>query len=353
MRRYKKMKFNVKIASILAAFTFSMLLIITAILLFKGHEHLMMLHITDSEEVIHHFDMALRETAIWTIALLLVVILISSLLIARVLTRPIQEMNHFALRLVRGDRHLNISYKIDDPIGQLGQSLLKLDNTLSTYELRRKEMTQDLAHEIRNPLASIKSYLSAFEDGVWTATPERLQACVEEIDRLIILVGELDTLNDINNPTFKVMTKKEAIANLIEKSVISLASELLAKEIEVELNLDRTIYAQVDALRINQILHNVIKNAMHHVQKEGVIVIRLYKQGGNYVILVHDNGIGMDEETSKKVFERNYRGESRYTGNGIGMTITKKLVEAHGGTISVSSEKNVGTTFSIEMPFST
>lgn len=92
---------------------------------------------------------------------------------------------------------------------------------------------------------------------------------------------------------------------------------------------------------------------MHHVQKEGVIVIRLYKQGGNYVILVHDNGIGMDEETSKKVFERNYRGESRYTGNGIGMTITKKLVEAHGGTISVSSEKNVGTTFSIEMPFST
>ena len=99
-------------------------------------------------------------------------------------------------------------YTINDQIGQLGQSLLKLDETLSTYELRRKEMTQDLAHEIRNPLASIKSYLSAFEDGVWIPTPERLQACVEEINRLIILVGELDTLNDINSPTFKVSTQR-------------------------------------------------------------------------------------------------------------------------------------------------
>ena len=73
------MKFNIKVAFIIAIFSLSMLLIITGILLYKGHEHLMMLHITDSQEVIHHFDMALRETALWSIALLLIVILISSL----------------------------------------------------------------------------------------------------------------------------------------------------------------------------------------------------------------------------------------------------------------------------------
>ncbi|GIN87421.1 hypothetical protein J6TS2_38070 [Heyndrickxia sporothermodurans] len=344
------MKFNIKVASIIAIFSSCMLLFITVILLYKGHEHLMMLHITDSEELIHHFDMALRETALWSLALLLIVILISSLLIARALTRPIQELNHFALRLVRGDRHLNISYTINDQIGQLGQSLIKLDETLSAYELRRKEMTQDLAHEIRNPLASIKSYLSAFEDGVWVATPDRLKACVDEIDRLIILVGELDTLNDINSPTFKVIMKDQPIANLVEKSVIALASELLENEIQIELDLDKTIHAKVDALRLNQILHNIIKNAMYHVQKGGTIFIKLFKKSSYYIILVHDNGIGMDEETSKKIFERNYRGGNRYTGNGIGMTITKKLVEAHDGTISVKSEKNQGTTFCIKMP---
>src|SRR5690606_15601446 len=101
------MKFNIKVALIIAIFTSCMLLFITAILLYKGHEHLMMLHITDSEELIHHFDLALRETALWSIGLLIIVILISSLLIAKALTRPIQELNHFALRLVRGDRNLN------------------------------------------------------------------------------------------------------------------------------------------------------------------------------------------------------------------------------------------------------
>ncbi|MFJ3389459.1 sensor histidine kinase [Lysinibacillus sp. NPDC086135] len=347
------MKFNTKITLIIAVFSLCMLLFITAILLYKSHEHLMMLHITDSKEVIHHYDMALRETALWSLGLLLIVILISSFLIARTISRPIQELNHFALRLVRGDRHLNMSYTINDQIGQLGQSLIRLDETLGAYELRRKEMTQDLAHEIRNPLASIKSYLSAFEDGVWAATPDRLQACVEEIDRLIILVGELDTLNDINNPTFKVIMKEQPIANLIEKSVIGLASELLEKEIQVDLDLDKEIHAKVDALRLNQILHNIIKNAMYHVQKEGSIFIKLLKNNSHFIIIVHDNGIGMDEETSQKVFERNYREKNQYTGNGIGMTITKKLVEAHGGKISVKSEKNISTTFRIQIPLST
>lgn len=330
-----------------------MLLLITYILLYKGHEHLMMLHITDSQDVIHHFDMALRETALWSLALLLIVILISSFVIARTLTKPIQEMNHFALKLVRGERHLKMSYRINDQIGQLGQSLVKLDQTLSAYEQRRKEMTQDLAHEIRNPLASIKSYLSAFEDGVWVPTPERLQACDEEINRLIKLVGELDTLNDINNPTFQVITQNNQIADLIRKSVIALSSELLEKEIQLNLELDDTICAKVDALRMNQILHNIIKNAIYHVQQEGQIDIKLYKQNKEYTILVKDNGIGMDEETRQRIFERNFRFNNRYRGNGIGMTITKKLVEAHGGIISVKSHVNEGTTFYIKMPLST
>ncbi|MEK4229157.1 sensor histidine kinase [Solibacillus sp. FSL H8-0538] len=347
------MKFSIKISAIIAIFSTCMLLMITAILLYKGHEHLMMLQITDSEVLIRHFDMALRETAFWSVGLLIIVIVVSSILIARVLIRPIQEMDRFALRLVRGERNLSISYKENDQLGQLGQSLIKLDETLSTYELRRKEMTQDLAHEIRNPLASIKSYLNAFEDVVWTATPERLHACVEEINRLIILVGELDTLNDINSPTFKVVMKEQPIAYLIEQSVITLASELLEKELQVELDLDKTIHAKVDALRMNQILHNIIKNAMYHVQKDGIISIRLYKQKKDFLIIVKDNGIGMDEETSKKIFERHFRSENKYTGNGLGMTITQKLVQAHGGTITVGSEKNVGTTITITMPSST
>ncbi|MBD1372324.1 HAMP domain-containing histidine kinase [Hazenella sp. IB182357] len=347
------MKFNIKVAAIIAIFSSGMLVFITAILLYKGHEHLMMLRISNSKEVIHHFDMALRETALWSLGLLLIVTVISSVLIASAITRPIQELNGLALKLVRGDRNLSIGYTINDQIGQLGRSLKQLDETLNVYEWRRKEMTQDLAHEIRNPLASIKSYLSAFEDGVWTATPDRLQACIEELDRLIMLVGELDTLNDINSPIFQVNMSVQPIADLIEKSVVSLASELLAKEIQVKLDLDKTIHAKVDALRLNQILHNIIKNSMYHIQEEGSLFIKLYIEKNDYIILVRDNGVGMDEETSEKIFERNYRGGNRYTGNGIGMTITQKLVEAHEGTISVKSEKNIGTTFCIHMPIST
>lgn len=348
------MKFNMKIVFIVTIFTSAMLVIITGILLYKGHQHLKMLRITDSTVLIRHFDMALRETALWSLGVLLLVIIVSSVLIARGLTKPIQEMNHFAMQLVKGERNLKISYEMNDQIGQLGRSLMKLDRTLNEYEKRRKEMTQDLAHEIRNPLASVKSYLSAFEDGVWIATPERLHACAEEINRLIILVGELDTLNDINSPAFKVMPKEEQVSKLIEQSVITLASELLDRQINMKLDLDQSLLAQVDALRLNQILHNLIKNAMYHVQQNGVITIKLFRQSTrHYVIVVQDNGIGMNEETVQKVFVRHFRKENRYYGHGLGMTITQKLVHAHGGIITVNSEKNVGTTFFIKMPFST
>ncbi|MFG3613349.1 sensor histidine kinase [Rummeliibacillus stabekisii] len=347
------MKFNIKIAAIITLFTSSMLIVITGILLYKGHQHLMMLHITDSAPLIQHFDMALRETAMWSLLVLIFVIIVSSVIIARGLTRPIQEMNQFALQLVHGSRNLSIRYEVDDQIGQLGQSLMKLDRTLDEYEKRRKEMTQDLAHEIRNPLASIKSYLSAFEDGVWTATPERLHSCVEEINRLIVLVGELDTLNDINNPMFKVTTNEEQVAKLVEQSVITLASELLERQIQIELDLDQNLQAQVDALRLNQILHNIIKNAMYHVHENGVISIKLHSKAEHFQIIVQDNGIGMTEETLKKIFVRNFRNESHYYGSGLGMTITQKLVEAHGGSITVKSKQNVGTTFTIRIPFST
>lgn len=347
------MKFNIKIAFIVAAFTMSMLFIITVILLYKGHEHLMMLNITNSQEVIHHFDLALRETALWSIALLLIVIMISSLLIARILTKPIHEMNKFALSLVKGKRNLKINYTIDDQIGQLGQSLLKLDQTLTVYERRRKEMTQELAHEIRNPLASVKSYLSAFQDGILNPTTKNLQACTEEMDRLITLIGELDTLNDINHPTFKISKNDCNIAKLIEKAVTGVASELLEKEIHLKLEVDETIYAEVDELRINQVLHNIIKNAMYHVSKEGTIKITLFREETHFCILIYDNGVGMDLETRNRIFEWNYREKNAYEGRGIGMTITKKLVEAHGGEITVKSNLNEGTTFHIQIPFST
>ncbi|MFG3611403.1 sensor histidine kinase [Rummeliibacillus stabekisii] len=347
------MKFNIRIALIIAAFSLTMLLIITAILLYKGHEHLMMLRLKDAEEVIHHFDMALAETAVWSIGLLFIIILVSSFFIARTLTKPIQELNHFALQLVKGKRDLNITYTIDDQIGQLGQSLKTLDKTLSVYEVRRKEMTQDLAHEIRNPLASVKSYLSAFEDGVWKATPKRLEGCIEEIDRLILLVGELDTLNDINSPTFKINKQLHQVAPIIESAVISLASELLEKKIEVNLTLDQSIFASVDSLRLNQILHNIIKNALFHLPVKGTLAIQLLNKSQDELqIIISDNGSGMDEETSSKLFERHYRGQNNYKGSGIGMTITKKLVEAHGGQVFVKSLLDKGTTFTISLPIS-
>ena len=121
----------------------------------------------------------------------------------------------------------------------------------------------------------------------------------------------------------------------------------------MELDLDQNLLAQVDALRLNQILHNLIKNAMYHVHENGVITIKLFRQSNYYEIVVQDNGMGMDEETAQKVFVRHFRNENRYYGQGLGMTITQKLVHAHGGIITVKSEKNVGTTFYIKMPLST
>jgi len=341
------MKLTLKITMILTLFTFSALAISTVILLDRAHKHFKMLETGPNQALLEHFDMALRETAIWTLAILLLIVLFASFLLARMIIKPMHTLEHFALQLVEGKRHISLPPMPNDAIGQLGNSLKTLDKTLAHYEQSRNDMTQNLAHEIRNPLATLKSQWSAFEDGLWDVTPERLAACTAELDRLIDLVSELDQLNTINHPQFSIQRMQQPIAPIIEKTATLYATVCLAENIQLKIDVPTQLKAFVDDKRLIQILQNLFKNAVHAVKSDGTIHCYAAEQQQGVLISIADTGGGSG--TPAKLFERHFRSTTS-TGQGLGLTITKALVEAHDGTIYMANNDMGGMTCQLFIP---
>ncbi|RUS58106.1 hypothetical protein QI30_02880 [Kurthia sp. 3B1D] len=341
------MKLVVKITILLTLFTFSTLIISMYILLHKAHKHFQMLDSSQNDALLAHFDMALRETASWTLLILFVVISIASFLLARMIIKPMHILQAFALKLVKGERYVSLPSMPNDAIGQLGCSLQTLDKTLAQYEQSRNEMTQNLAHEIRNPLATLKSQLSAFEDGLWEVTPARLSNCTAELDRLIGLVAELDQLNVINDPKFTIERKNQFIAPIIEKTAMLYAPICLSKKMELAIDVAPHLKGFVDEKRLTQILQNIFENAIHAVESDGRIQCYAKENGQSLCIIIADTGGG--SPTPEQLFTR-YVSSTSSSNKGLGLTITKALVEAHQGTIMMKNNDIGGMTCQIDLP---
>lgn len=349
-----------RLAFIFIGMVTGILVIATVILIFVTHYHITMFlqQIPESVPFLSHlnihFERAMLQSITFTeIGAVLVAIFVSLSVTKRIIT-PLADMRKAAEQMRQGDLASRVVIQGHDELADLGQSLNHLAEQLQKQEELRKTMTADIAHELRTPLSTLKSHMEAFEDGIWEPTPERIHSCYEEIERLIHLVGDLEELTYMESPEFSLHLQREDIRQILRQAISSVKAAYFQKNVQLNLGDGEPVLVDVDQQRIGQILVNLLTNALKFTSPGGSVQVEVYEEKEQVVISVVDTGIGMAKNEIPFVFERFYRVDKsrnrKYGGGGIGLTIVKRLVEAHGGQVAIESEQGKGTKVSILLP---
>lgn len=270
------------------------------------------------------------------------------------IANPLDKISRKALSLAEGKYKERLK---DDSntkeIGILTDTINQLSDALESKDKLRKQLTQDVAHELRTPLTSVQGHMEAMIDGVWEMNVERLSSCYEEIIRIKKLIGSIEDLSGAENDNLLLNKEEFDFTGLVKRLLNNYHNELLAKNISVVYDEEENyIYADKD--KMSQILNNLLSNSIKYSKEETKIFISCNIEPKVVTIRIKDTGIGIKETDLPFIFERFYRADksrSRRTGGvGIGLTITKAIVNAHGGEIEAKSKYEEGTEFIITLP---
>ncbi len=235
---------------------------------------------------------------------------------------------------------------------ELSISVKELAERLNSQESLRKRMTTDIAHELRTPLAAIQSHIEAFLDGVWEPNDEKLSVIHGEIIRLTKLINELSELSIVEDDEINLKLSNVDISSTLNNIIESYEPMFLDKNINIDKNIQNDVNFMGDIDYLKRIFVNILSNAIKYTNENGSVSVSLEQIKDKIRIIVKDTGIGIPKEDLKYIFERFYRSDlsrNRQTGGtGIGLTITKALIEAHGGTIKIDSEVGRGTNVIVE-----
>jgi two-component system OmpR family sensor kinase len=281
--------------------------------------------------------------------------LLLTFVLSRRMTSPIGVLAKTARRLGRGDLSQRVQLQGEGEVAALAQAFNSMAVDLEHAEQLRRNMVADVAHELRTPLSNIQGYLEAIRDRVIKPDAATIRSLSEETALLSRLVNELQELSLAEAGELKLVYQAEDVAKLVKQAVIPWQPKVAAKEISLSLDLpDNLPLVNIDWQRINQVLNNLLENAVAHTHKGGTINVAAITRSDWVEVSVSDTGEGIPAEDLPHIFERFYRvdkSRARATGgSGLGLTIARRLVEAHGGKITVQSELGKGSRFSFTLP---
>jgi len=292
---------------------------------------------------------------IWGGLIAVAIAVIITFFLSRRILAPVEALTSAAKRLGRGDFSQRVQVKDRSELGELANTFNSMANDLERAEQLRQNMVADVAHELRTPLSNIRGYLEAIRDGVMGPDADTIRSLDEEAALLSRLVDDLQELSLAEAGELKLVCQAEDIGELIKQTVDGAKAQAMAKGVSVSIDLpDKLPPVNIDSHRISQVLRNLLENAVAHTAKGDAITVSA-KQQENYVeVAVNDTGEGIPVEGLPNIFERFYRvdkSRARVTGGtGLGLTIAKRLIEAHGGKIEVESELGKGSRFSFTIP---
>ena len=294
-------------------------------------------------------SLTLAATAAGLLALLL------TLALSRRIVGPLESLTSAARRMTEGDLSQRVDPQGVGEIGELAKAFNAMAESVARNELLRSHMVSDVAHELRTPLTNVSGYLEGLRDGVFEPSAETLDSVLREAQMLGRLVDDLHELTVAEAGQLRLERQPVAGADVVERAANAARPQAVARGLTIDVDLDAELPpVEVDPNRIGQVLRNLLNNALAYTPTGGAVVISARCSQGWVEIRVADTGVGIAEEDLPYVFERFYRSDRSRTratgGTGLGLTIAKRIVEAHGGTIQVESQPGRGTKFSFTVP---
>ncbi len=300
---------------------------------------------------------AIGRFLIWGALAAVAIALLITFFLSRQISAPVKSLALAARRLGQGDLSQRVQYKDKGEMGELAQAFDSMASNLERTEQLRRNMVADAAHELRTPLSNISGYLEAIRDGVKKPDVDIINTLDQEAALLSRLVDDLQELSLAEAGELRLDRQMEDITKSINQAVAAKQTQAAAKGVLVTTDLSNELSpVNIDSRRIGQVLHNLMDNALAHTAKGGTITVMARQKGNLVEVAVTDTGEGIPAEDLPNIFERFYRvdkSRARATGgSGLGLTIAKRLVEAHDGTIEVQSELEKGSRFSFTIPIS-
>jgi two-component system, sensor histidine kinase and response regulator len=253
-------------------------------------------------------------------------------------------------------RDVTAQVRAEKTMTQQALQLRAQNESLSGLDRLKDEFVGLVSHELRTPLASILGYVEILrEEGVSGPEAERCAEVIERnAQRLLRLVGDLQLLSQIQSGKLAMEFRRADLADIAAHAVEELRPEAERKHIDLALSATAIPVLSVDLTRIAQLLANLLSNAVKFTPDGGRVEVRLGSEGGQVVLAVSDTGVGIPAADQERIFERFYRTaivrRQEIPGTGLGLTITKAIVAAHHGTITVESAEGRGSTFTIRLP---
>ena len=287
-----------------------------------------------------------------------VIALMLGVILSRTLTRPIRELTRATHAVSEGDLSQQVSVRSNDELGKLAQAFNRMSSELSRSVNARKQMTADVAHELRTPLSLILGHAEAVHDGVLPPTPENFEIIREEATRLEHLVNDLRVLSLADAGELSINLQLVEPQRLLQDVVSTYQYQAQRKNVTLELELDAPLPTiEVDPGRMTQVLTNILDNALRHTPEGGKIVLSAREVGHQIELAIQDSGPGLRPQELQRIFDRFYRTDTSRQrdgsvpgGSGLGLAIAKSIVQAHGGQLSAESEAGKGLKVIITLP---
>jgi signal transduction histidine kinase len=294
---------------------------------------------------------------LWGGLIAVVIALLITFILSRRILAPVKALTSAAECLGRGDFSQRVRVQDKSELGELANTFNSMASDLERAEQLRQNMVADVAHELRTPLSNIKGYIEAVRDGVMPPDADTVHSLYEEATLLSRLIDDLQDLSLAEAGELKLFYQVEDPAELIKQTIAAVEAKAITKGVSVSINLpDKLPLAKIDSGRISQVLRNLLENAAAHTTEGDTITLSAAQVDDYLEVSVSDTGEGISAEDLPNIFERFYRvdkSRARATGGtGLGLTIAKRLVEAHGGEIKAQSELGKGSCFSFTIPAS-
>jgi two-component system, OmpR family, sensor histidine kinase BaeS len=283
-----------------------------------------------------------------------VLALLFGIVLARTIAHPVSELKSATQRVAQGELGHQVSVRSSDEIGQLTASFNKMSADLAQANQLRRQMTADIAHDLRTPLSVLQGYTEALDDGKLPGNAEIYQSMHRQVTHLNRLVEDLRTLSLADAGQLSLHPQPVAPRDLLEHTALIYAHQAEKQQVTLKLEIPEKLpQIKVDLDRLVQVLGNLISNALRHTPAGGHIRLAAQTNQQQLILQVQDTGAGIAPEDLPHVFDRFYRGDKSRSMNGesgLGLAIARSIVEAHNGRIVATSTPGQGTTFTITLP---